>query len=482
MRILFIQNIGINESLALTELSALLKSKGHICDLLIEKDEKYFIGAVKIFSPDIFIIPWDIGTRSWIFKVINKIKKLFTVPVIFCGTYPSFYPDMAINCPGVEIICIGETEYALLELIEKIERKKDITDIKNLWIKRDGRIYKNELRQLISDLDSLPLPDREIYFKYRYLRDISFKRFTSGKGCANSCRFCYNPLFRQTYRGKGNYVRRKSISRVIQEVEDVRSRAALRTLHFSDDIFTIDKDWMREFSREYKKEINIPFTCNATAETIDEELISLLREANCTGIALGIESGNEEYRNFILNKNMSNYQIIEAARLIKKYGLFLTTFNMIALPGETIENVFETIRLNAKIKADHIRLTFASPLPGTELAEYGLAKGFFEKEHIRRLLDNTIYPKNAVIKSEYKNQFENLFILFRFGVKFPFLIPFIKRITKASLVKIFSLLNFLINNYGEKRFFNITWQSGIRYMLNAGHITRRTKVYNNFMP
>lgn len=483
MKILFIQNLGINESLSVTDLSALLKSKGHLCDLLIEKNEKNLLGAVKMISPDIFIIPWDIGTCSWTIKMGEILKKYFARPVVYCGTYPSFYPDKAIKYPNVEIICIGEPEYALQELMQKLEKKEDITDIRNLWVKKDGGVYRNEFRPLISNLDSLPLPDRGIYFRrYKYLRDISLKRFTSGRGCPNSCRFCYNPLFRQRYADKGVYVRRKGATRIIQEIEDVRRISVLKSVHFSDDIFTIDKYWLQRFCSEYKEKIKLPFTCNATVETIDDEMVKMLKLAGCSGIAMGIESGNQEYRNFILHKKISNCEIIEAARLIKKHGLFLTTFNIIALPGEEIDNVFETIELNAKIKADNIRLTFASPLPGTELALYGLEKGFFDKKEIENLLDNTLYPTNALIKSAYKNQFENLFYVFRFGVHFPILMPFIKKIKRVSLVKMLSFLNILLNIYFEKKFFNITWVSGIKYMLCAGSLNKRTKVYNNFMP
>jgi len=482
MKVLFIQNLGINESLALTDLSAFLKSKGHACDLLIEKNEKNLYNSIRKFSPDIFIIPWDIGALSWVLKITYKIKDNFTKPIVFCGTYPSFYPSNAINCPCVEIICIGETEYALLELIEKLEKKEDVSKIKNLWIKKEGKIYKNELRTLIADLNTIPLPDRGIYFKYRYLKEFGLKRFTSGRGCSNSCSFCYNPLLRQRYEGKGSYVRRKSVARIIQEIEDVRKQSKLTSVHFSDDIFISDKDWIREFSREYKQKINLPFTCNASAELIDEDVIDLLKSAHCSGIAIGTETGNENLRNFILNKKITNHQIIEAGRLVKKYKLFLTTFNMVALPEETIENAFETVKLNAKINADHARLSFAFPLPETKLAEYGLKNGFFDKAHIERLLDNTIFPNNAILNSKYKKQFENLFYLFHFGVKFPLLIPLIKKILSLRLVKIFSLLNLLINNYYEKKFFNITLYSGIKYILCAGNYKNRTKVFNNYMP
>jgi len=483
MRIIFIQDLGINESLALADLSAFLKSKGHSCDLLIESEERNLLRSIREFCPDMFVIPCDIGALFWSLKIAALIKKNFYKPVVFCGTCPSFYPYVVINYPEVDIICIGETEYTILELLEKIENKEDTSNIRNLWVKKNGKIYKNDLRPLIEDLEELPLPDRELYFKYKYIRDFSLKRFTSGRGCVNSCSFCYNSIFREKYRGKGSYVRRKSISRIIQEIEDVQERSFLRSIHFSDDIFTYDKKWVLEFSQEYKKRINLPFTCNATADTIDEELIDSLKKANCTGIAMGLETGNEKLRKLVLNKNISNYQILKAGRLIKKYGLFLVTFNMIALPEETIENTFETMRINSDMKTDHIRLTFALPLPETKLAKMGLERNFFTKEEIWKLMNSTLYPDSPICKSNYRKQHENLFYLFRIGVKFPLLLPLIKFMIRMLLIKIFFILpNLILINYYEKRFFNITWYSGIKYFLRSGNLEERTKVFNNYMP
>ncbi|MFH1415756.1 MAG: radical SAM protein, partial [Elusimicrobiota bacterium] len=482
MRVIFIQNLGINESLALTELSACLKREGHACSLIIENDVKKTAKAVLSFSPDIFIIPWDIGTLSWTLNTASWLKSRFKKNIILCGTYPSFYPENAISSPGVDAICIGETECAIPEYLKKIEKGKDPGDTRNFWIKTSGGIQRNSLRPLIDNLDILPLPDRNIYFRYPYLRGMSMKRFTSGRGCANSCRFCYNPLLRKRYSGMGPYVRKKSVSRVISEIKDVREHAALNSVHFSDDIFISDRDWIFKFAVAYKEQVNLPFTCNATADLIDEDIVIALKKANCRGIAIGIESGNEDYRKYILNKDLSDSVIHEAAGLIKKQGLFMATFNMIALPGETPQDVIKAIRLNADIGADHVRLSFASPLPGTELAEYGLKKGFFDNVRLKKMLDDTIYPKEAVCLSEHKRELENLFILFRFAVMFPGFIPLAKKLCRLPFIKLLAVPDMLINSYKEKKFFSITWLSGIKYMLKAGGLRKRTKVFNNFMP
>ena len=376
MKILFIQDSALNESLALTELSGFLKSLGHDCALLLEREEKDLWGEAEKFSPDIFLIPCSLFAHKWAISIAKMIKSRFDKPVILSGTHPTFFPDILEKEECIDIICIGETELPVSELLSRMEISSDITTIKNLWVKIKGRVYKNEVESLVRDLGDLPLPDRELYYRYRFIRDLPMKRFSSGRGCCHSCAYCLEPLLREKYKYKVNYARKKSVDRVIEEILWIKDKFPLRSLHFSDDIFTFDKKWVIEFADKYRRQIGLPFTFNADADELDEEIISAVKGANCSGIAIGIETGSERIRNFIMDKGISNRDLIRIAGLIKKYKLKLITFNMLALPGESIEEAFETLRLNNKIKTDFIRLTIAFPMPMTRFTLYALKKGF----------------------------------------------------------------------------------------------------------
>lgn len=481
MKIAFIQDLAINESLALADLSSFLKIHGNVCELFIQKSEYYFLKKIIYFNPDLIIVPWDIGAKSWILSVSQRIRNICSCPVLFCGTYPSFYPDKAITCEGIEMICIGETEYAVLELLQSLSKGERRSDIRNIWFNQKDSIIKNELRPLITNLDELPYPDRALYYKYKFIKNLSFKRVTSGRGCSNSCKFCYNPILRKRYESV-NYVRRKSVEKIVGELKELKQLGPLKSIHFSDDIFIDGRGWLEEFSLRYPREIALPFTCNATADAINEDVIMLLTKAKCSGIALGIETANEEYRKYILSKPFNNETIMNAARIIKKNKMFLTTFNMVGLPGSNYRDTIETIRLNARIKTDHARVSFAFPLPGTELAKYGIKEGYFSENSIEKILDYTIYPKFVVTNDSNTRINQRLFYLFRVGIKFPRLIPSLEKLKSNHLLKIIEIIDFILNCYGEKRFFSITISSGINYILKAGKITSRTKVFNNFMP
>src|SRR5262249_10794769 len=154
--------------------------------------------------------------------------------------HPTYSPNM-IDHPAVDITCRGEGELALLELVEAMDAGRDISGIRNLHIKtRGGRIYRNEIRPP-APLDELPMPDRDLYYKYRFLRDMPMKRFISSMGCPYPCTFCHEPVIRAMYRTetKSDYLRRKSVRRIVDEIRYIADRYPLRHVHFSDDLFFI---------------------------------------------------------------------------------------------------------------------------------------------------------------------------------------------------------------------------------------------------
>ena len=376
MKILFLQDNGLNESLALTELSSFLQKANHQTNIFLEKEEKndLFI-KIKKYEPHLIFIPCSILAHNWSLNLLKKIRKSSNVPIVLAGTHPTFYPNIIEREDDVDIILLGEAEETTLELCEKLEAGKDITKINNLWVKYKGNIYRNDLRPLIEDLDSLPLPDRELYYKYDFIRKFSWKKFMSGRGCVNSCSFCYQPLIREMYNRKGKYVRRKSPDRIILEIQYLKNRYPLNIVHFSDDLFLSDLSWLEEFSPKYHNMINIPFSCNSSIEFLNKKSIQLLKEAGCRMISIGIETGFENYRNKILCKHITDEMILKAAKLIKEADITLVTFNMIGLPGENIEDALKTLKMNIQINANLARVNITAPIPNTKLAQYALAEG-----------------------------------------------------------------------------------------------------------
>lgn len=450
-------------SFGVMSISAVLKKNGFSCDLILASEEKDLKKAILEKNPLLLGFPTITGEHKWVLEMAQKAKNE-GILTILGGPHPTYYPEV-INQKGVDIIVRGEAEYAILELISALKTKKDYTKIKNLWVKKDGQIFKNEMRPLIYDLDSLPTFDREIYYKYSFLRKASVKQFLTGRGCPYACTFCANNLLRKIYQKKGKYLRRRSPEKVIGEMKEVRQKYGMRTLSFTDDNFASDPIWLSEFLPRYKKEIGLPFMCNLTANLVTDKLIRDLKKAGCYGVSMGIETGNEKLRMEILKKHISNQEILQAGKIIKKHGLLLKTYNILCLPGETLENAFETILLNAAIKPDHTSCSLLQPYPKYEITEYAIKNGYLPPNFGVDDVYDSIY-KDSPIRLKDKKEISNLQTFFFLTVKYPKMIPLVKFLIKFPPNRLYKFFSELLYGFYMSKVHKLTLSDMIRYALH----------------
>jgi radical SAM superfamily enzyme YgiQ (UPF0313 family) len=217
-----------------------------------------------------------------------------------------------------------------------------------------------------------------------------------------------------------------------------------------DDTFILNKSWLFQFLESYQAKIRLPFICLVRADLITEDIVKKLKEAYCYSVFFGVESGDEKLRNLILNKRITDFQIIEAAALLKKYKIRFRTYNMLGIPGENAQEAFKTIELNIKIKTDYPWCSILQPYPKTAIMEYAQKQGL--------LLREAGYPRlffhNSILDSPNIKELSNLQKLFYWSVKFPFLKPLVKNIIKlpANLIfKILFLLGYAYSYYRSER-------------------------------
>jgi anaerobic magnesium-protoporphyrin IX monomethyl ester cyclase len=465
MKFLFIQKNSFPAAGPMI-ISALLKKHRFGVDLILYAEEKkHLLRTIAKASPDIVGIPCFTGQQEWAVRLCRKIKKRFPeIITLLGGPHPTYYPDI-ISEPGVDIVARGETEYALLELMQKLQNKESIDNIKNLWIKKDGRKIKNEMDCLPENLDDLPLPDREIYYKYKFLRRVSAKQFLSGRGCPFQCTFCANNILKKIYRGKGKFVRRRNPEGVVEEILDVKKRYGLKTASFTDDVFITDLEWLKKFLPLYKEKVGLPFACNITANLITEEIASLLKNNCCYAVSMGVESGDEEIRYKVMGKFISNKQIIEAARIVKKNGLILKTYNIICLPEETIEKAIGTMKLNAKIKSDFASCSLLQPFPDYDITEYAIEHNFLPSDFGIKDVSGNIYRSSPILLPE-KNQYANLQTFFFIGTKMPWTIPLIRKLIKLPPNFIFKLAGRVMYGLYMSRIHRLTISDILNYAMH----------------
>lgn len=404
-------------------ISSVLKRYGHEVDLFIGEEAYLFLN--KIQPKDIVAFSTMSGEHHWALKVATEIKKEKDILTVFGGPHPTYFPEI-INHPAVDITCCGEGEYSMLDLADAYDKGIDYTNIPNLSLKVNNKIKSNDVRALIPDLDMSPFPDREIYYKYRLLEKASLKPFMASRGCPFSCSFCFNEKLRSIYSGKGKYIRFRSPKNLIDEIKEVETKYGLRSIYFADDLFIFNKEWLIEFTSIYKKEIKKPYVCSANVNTLNEEIIRVLKDSGCHTVSFGIETGNERLRHKLLNKHITNRQILEVGCLLKKYKLKFMTFNMIGFPGESIENAFETIELNIKIGTEYPRCSILTPYPGTKIAQ-----DYKDKLRINDIY-STFQQSEISFDVPQPKELINIHYFFQTAVIFPYLFWLIKRLIKFA--------------------------------------------------
>lgn len=364
-------------------LSAMLKKEGHETGLLVydspvEQDK--LISDVKSFSPHVIGFSATTNQYKHAREYASWIKDRMKVITVIGGVHATMAPDSVIEHTEWDFLIQGEAEEAIVELVSALEADKHPSTIPNIWLRRGDKIFNNEPRPLIENLDSLPFSDREIFDEEHLLRGSrGAMAILASRGCPFGCSYCCNPAYRRLYRGKGTWVRRRSIENIIEEIKLLASAYPIKLLYFDDDVFTLDKKWLLDFLEIYKKDIKLPFRVNVRVETIDRETLFALKEAGCDMIQIGVEHGDENFRKEILNRRMSNEQIENVFRWAQEADIRTWSFNMIGFPGETVQSARSTIEINRKLKPDHLQISVFNPYPGTELYELCLQKGYFSE-------------------------------------------------------------------------------------------------------
>lgn len=381
--------------LGLAYIASVLKENGHNITFLslTTLDKKAIDKEIKKNKTDIVLISVATDSFELCKKVIRFINKRTNIPILLGGMHPTVCPEECIELEGILGICIGEGEHATCELLDAIEHNRDYTNIKNLWIKRNGVIYKNSVRPLIQNLDTLPSPNYDIFegqIDFRILPMIV------SRGCPFNCTYCCNHTLRKLYKGKGKFLRYHSIDYSIKMISRLLKQfSSIREIEFYDDTFTINKLWLRDFLKEFSK-LNVKFICNSRFDVLDEDLIRLLADSGCIRMNVAIESGNERIRKEVLGRAMTNVNIIEKSRLIKKYKIRLHTHNMVGIPNEKEENILETIELNRTIRPASVQVSIFNPYPKTDLGELCINKNWIDKK-----LKSSSYFDFTVLKTPF---------------------------------------------------------------------------------
>ena len=374
---------GGSYSEGLASISAVVKEGGHKVSLMhLTKyhDEDDFKERLKTYK-DVDLVGFS--TRTTAFPYVSKCAK-WTKEVnkdyfVFSGGYHAILvPDAFMEVPEFDAVCVGEGEYPILELMDKMSEGEKYTDTLSFYFNENGKIIKNEVRPLIENLDDLPFPDINL-FDYKNLEStkVDTALIMLSRGCIYACTYCGNSQFRNIYPNKAKYARFRSPEKAIELIKRVLTQYPnIKYINFRDAIFNMFPKWFDEFIDLYTKEIHLPFTCNLRFDIVTEDTVRRMKEAGCYTIDIGLESGNREIRQKYLHRFTTDEQMINCSKWFTKYNITVLTFNIIGLPYEDIHKALETVKLNARLKSHQSIPNIFTPYPETILRKIAEDAGY----------------------------------------------------------------------------------------------------------
>jgi len=316
-------------------------------------------------------------------------KALPQATIVLGGHHVTFmYKEVLENNHWIDVVVIGEGEQTMRELVLRLKVGKVADeDIKGLAYRKKGKIVISPPREFIKDLDTLPFPDpyaitinRETYATARIL---------SSRGCPFPCKFCSEAGFynrRIRYRSPGN---------VLDEIEHKYRKYDFRHFIFSDDLFVLDPERVREICTGIKaRDLQIEWACNTRVDTAPREIFEVMHDSGCRRLFVGVESADNRILS-AMDKHSRIENIAKGIKMVNDIGIKVSAGFIIGFPGDGRETVRKSIELAKELQFDELTFTFLNVYPGTDLYnnfdKYGL-------RHVNGLIEYSMY--RPVLESE----------------------------------------------------------------------------------
>jgi anaerobic magnesium-protoporphyrin IX monomethyl ester cyclase len=405
--------LNINSGLAYGNgvgiLSAVLKQNNHTVTAThitsIENIEETIKKDLSSNNPDIVAISVVTNQAKFVPIITKTIKENSNAIIIAGGIHATIAPK-DLKEKGVDYIFQGEAENSIIEFVSALQNNKPVDKIKGIW--------PNPLAPL-PDLSKIPQEDKEIlgFGEMIKKKNMWAGEIIATRGCPYECSYCCNSTLNEMYRknlgiSTKDILRRRPVLHVIEEIKNMQENyPGIKMFILGDDTFTLNKEYCLEFLDEYKKNIHIPFVCNVNLLSFDDDIAKALKDAGCFEIKIGIESGSERLRKEILKRYITNEHILKQTKIAHNHGLSISTFNMIGLPTETIDDLKQTLELNSKILPDRMKIMIFYPYPLTPACDICVNNNLINYDTLENL-DN--YNTDTALKfsSEYMELFHEI--------------------------------------------------------------------------
>ncbi|KPK42631.1 MAG: hypothetical protein AMJ78_01795 [Omnitrophica WOR_2 bacterium SM23_29] len=383
---------------------------------------------IESFLPDVVGVSCLFSAQTQNVKKICKLAKEIDKKAITVigGAHPSTLPEEMLEDSNVDFVVIGEGEEKIRKLLEYIENKKDmqLEDMDGIGFRYNGSIKINGRNIYSTNLDTFPFPYWDAFPLERYFfigaphggltKKAPFLPVITSRGCPFECIFC------SVHNLWGRDYRKRSTENVLMELDYLVDRFGVKEILFEDDNLTLDKERAKEIFNgmiNKKLEVNWSVPNGIAVQTLDEEMLELMKASGCHHISIGVESGDEYVLKNIIKKPIDLRIVKSVINKAKILGLETTVFFVVGLPGETKRQLKNTFLLAEDLGADNVNFFFATPLPGTRLLkvckEKELIKG--DLDFTRLKSDYPVFATEAYSIDELKS------VVFRERIKLYFL-------------------------------------------------------------
>lgn len=331
--------------------------------------------AIGRFKPGVVIvnavtpsIVSDLSTGDHIKNVDSSIQ------VAVIGIHGSALPEETLRLNNnIDFVIKNEPEIVVRNLCRAARDGSGFDCVRGISFRKNNEYVHNERESFIDDIDQLPYPAYDLIKTEKYLLPFSNKRFlliATGRGCGHNCSFCANYIY------YGRKVRLRKPQSITRELEYWKNKLGIRDFLFWSEGFTMDRDFCIDVAMGIiERKLHVNWICNSRVDDVDDEMLRTFKEAGCSMIGYGIESGNDEILKD-MNKKFTTKEIRNAVSLSKKHGIEVVAHLVIGYPGETEEMIKRTVRFVKELNIEFAQFYCAVPFPGSQLYSEALRNGW----------------------------------------------------------------------------------------------------------
>ncbi len=343
------------------------------------------IAYIRENSPDVLvsIISFELYDKDVL--IVRRLKEEFPeISIFLFGHYPTHFPKETLDYSNADLIMLGEPDLIFSRVIQQMSAKEPLNEIGGIAYRTaDGQIAVGKQERRVTAFDSLPMPAYDLLNNSFYREPFMpqpFGLIQSARGCPYQCNYCVHSF--------GTKLTMLSPETVFEHILQLKSQHNIRSLRFIDDTFTVIPARVIEICKKMiAHKLDLKWTCLARADTLNEEMLVWMKRAGCVRLNIGMESGSQKILD-ILNKGTTVESSLRQLQSVKKTGLEMMGFFLTGIPGETEDDINESIRFAQDAGFNYVAIDTLKIYPGTPL---------FEK--FRKHIDFSLVP--------YRNQFRD---------------------------------------------------------------------------